>query len=95
MRIDNTLYWNIDDYDGKASYLEGNIMALQKFATDKEATPNEYRRSRKALIQLENEDEASNYGVTAKENNNRVEIGNKILTNVNNQQIQPTLGWTL
>ena len=34
IKRDNTLYWNIDDYDGKVPYEEECIEAPQQFAND-------------------------------------------------------------
>ena len=36
MKRDNTLYWNIDDYDGKTSYEEECMEAPQQFTNDEE-----------------------------------------------------------
>lgn len=53
MRSDNTLYWNIDDYDGRMSYEDEGINARQEFARDRETTPEEFKRLRQDLISLE------------------------------------------
>ena len=50
MRRDNTLYWNVDGYDGKISYVEEGFTARLEFGSDAEMTAEEYKQVRQDLI---------------------------------------------
>ena len=48
-----TLYWNIDDYDGKQSYEEEELQAPKQFEADEETRAEQYHQLRDELICLE------------------------------------------
>ena len=53
MEQNGSLYWNVDDYDGKESYVERKLRAPTEFSKDPETKPYQYRRLRQELIKLE------------------------------------------
>ena len=50
MKQENTLYWNIDDYDGRASYEEKGMKAPKQFVGDAETRAEAYHKLRAELV---------------------------------------------
>ena len=51
--MNDTLYWNNDDYDGQVSYEECGMEAPEQFAEDAETRARAYHQLRAELICME------------------------------------------